>query len=71
MVREVYQAIGDEYADEVMTAPSTPDEWRKLADGIYSRVAAIDGKHVAIRKPRLSGSLYDSYKSFLVSSCWL
>ena len=52
MVREVYQAIGDEYADEVMTAPSTPDEWRKLADGIYSRwnfphcVAAIDGKHM-------------------------
>ena len=67
MVRGVCQAICDEYADKVMPAPLTPDEWRKLADGFYNRwnpppphcVAAIDG------------SLYYNYKSFLVSSCWL
>lgn len=70
VVREVCQAICEEYADEVMTAPSTPDGWRQLSDGFYWRwnfphcVAAIDGKHVAIRKPPLSGSLYYNYKGF-------
>ena len=70
VVREVCQAICDEYADEVMTAPSNPDAWRQLACGFYKRwnfphcVAAIDGKHVAIRKPPLSGSLYYNYKGF-------
>ncbi|XP_072171989.1 uncharacterized protein [Diadema setosum] len=68
VVREVCQAIYDEYADEVMAASSTPDGWRQLAGGFYNRyphcVAAIDGKHVAIRKPPLSGSLYYNYKGF-------
>ncbi|XP_048755473.2 uncharacterized protein LOC125666342 [Ostrea edulis] len=70
VVREVCQAICEEYADEVMTAPSTPDGWRQLSDGFYWRwnfphcLAAIDGKHVAIRKPPLSGSLYYNYKGF-------
>ena len=78
IVWDVCQAICDEYADAVMTVPPTPDDWRKLADGFYNRwsfphcVAAIDGKHVAIRKPPLSGSLHYNYKSFLVSSCvWI
>ncbi|XP_072171472.1 uncharacterized protein [Diadema setosum] len=70
VAREVCQAICDEYADEVMTAPSTPDGWKQLAGGFYKRwnfphcVAAIDGKHVPIRKPPLSGSLCCNYKGF-------
>ncbi|XP_072171959.1 uncharacterized protein [Diadema setosum] len=73
VAREACQAICDEYADEVMTAPSTPDGWKQLAGGgFYKRwnfphcVAAIDGKHVTIRKPPLSGSLCCNYKGFLV-----
>ena len=64
VVWEVCQTICEEYADEVMASPSNQDGWRQLDDGLYRRcnfphcVAAIDGKHVAIRKPPLSGSLY-------------
>ncbi|XP_052242474.1 putative nuclease HARBI1 [Dreissena polymorpha] len=70
LVRDVCHATCDEYVDEVMTAPSTPEEWRQLADGFLKNwnfsncVAAIDGKHIAIRKPASSGSLYYNYKGF-------
>ena len=56
--------------DEVMTAPSTPEEWKELADGFLKKwnfpncVADIDGKDIAIRKPNSSGSLYYNYKGF-------
>lgn len=68
VVREVCQAICDEYIDEVMTAPATSEEWKQLADGFFKKwnfpncVAAIDGKHIAIRKPASSSSLYYNYK---------
>ncbi|XP_072175191.1 uncharacterized protein [Diadema setosum] len=78
VAREVCQAICDEYADEVMTTPSTPDGWKQLAGGFYKRwnfphcVAAIDGKHVVIRKPPLSGLLCCNYNSgFFSIICWL
>ncbi|KAH3851708.1 hypothetical protein DPMN_094192 [Dreissena polymorpha] len=32
VVRDVCHAICGEYVDEVMTAPSTPEQWRQLAN---------------------------------------
>ncbi|XP_052225019.1 uncharacterized protein LOC127840646 [Dreissena polymorpha] len=70
VVRDVCHAICEEYVDGVMTAPSTPEDWRQLADGflknwnISNCVAAIDGTHIDIRKPASSGSLYHNYKDF-------
>ena len=67
VVREVCQAICDECADEVMTFPSNQDGRWQL-DGFYRRwnsphcVAAINGTHVAIRKPPLYGSLYNNLR---------
>ncbi|XP_038056501.1 protein ALP1-like [Patiria miniata] len=51
-----------------MVAPSTPDEWRKISKGFEERwnfpncCGAIDGKHVVIQCPALSGSTFFNYK---------
>ena len=37
VVREVCQAIIDEYVDEVLVCPSTPDGWRAIADKFFQR----------------------------------
>ncbi|XP_052218322.1 uncharacterized protein LOC127835941 [Dreissena polymorpha] len=68
VIRDVCHAICEEYVNGVMTPLSTPEEWRQLADGFPKNwnfsncVAAIDGTHIAIRKPASSGSLYYKYK---------
>ena len=70
LVIEVCQAIIDEYSAEVMQCPVTPEAWKEVANGFYNRwnfphcVGAIDGKHVAIRCPAKSGSLFYNYKGF-------
>ena len=68
-VREVCQALIDEYNDECIQCPTTAAEWREISEAFGSRwnvphaCAAFDGKHVACRRPRNSGSLYFNYKS--------
>lgn len=50
--------------------PTTTEEWKKIADDFYYRwnfpncLGALDGKHVAIRKPPGSESFYYNYKKF-------
>ncbi len=69
-VPEVCQAIIDEYGDEVMAVPRTPADWKRISDKFSSRwnfhhcLGAIDGKHVALRCPKNSGSDYWNYKHF-------
>ena len=70
VVRDVCEAIFQEYSEEVLSCPTTPEEWRPLAEEFKNRwqfphvVGAIDGKHVAIRCPKNAGSLYYNYKGF-------
>ncbi|XP_014671429.1 PREDICTED: uncharacterized protein LOC106812148 [Priapulus caudatus] len=70
LVREVCQAIIDEYLDELMNCPNTPDGWRAIADQFFQKsnfphtCGALDGKHVACRSPPKSGSMYYNYKGF-------
>ena len=70
-VPQVCRAITAEYKDVVFQTPTTPAEWRRVADRFGERwnlhhcCGAIDGKHVAIKKPKNSGTLY--YKYILLS----
>jgi hypothetical protein len=70
IVREVTQALVDEYKGEAVVTPKNPEEWKAVADQYASRwnfhhsVGALDGKHVRIRCPPRGGSLYFNYKKF-------
>ena len=70
VVREVCQAIVDQFWDEFIVTPSTEVQWRAIADAFRLRwnchhaLGAIDGKHVAIQKPPHAGSEFYNYKKF-------
>ena len=70
IVKEVAQAIVDEYREEVFEFPNTPDKWREVARRFGSRwdfhhvCGALDGKHIAIRAPSNSGTVFHNYKGF-------
>nr|XP_034319421.1 putative nuclease HARBI1 [Crassostrea gigas] len=69
-IPEVCQAIIDEYQNEVFAFPTNQEEWREVAQkfgerwNFYHTCGALDGKHVAIRNPCRSGTLYYNYKGF-------
>ena len=70
VVREVCKAIVEEYGPEVVKTPTTPEEWMLVADQFERRwniphtIGSLDGKHVAIKRPTCSGSVYFNYKGF-------
>ena len=68
-IPEVCDAIFSEYQDELLTFPTTPDQWKEKATQFSRRnfhhtIGALDGRHVAIRCPPDSGSRYYNYKGF-------
>ncbi|XP_783499.1 putative nuclease HARBI1 [Strongylocentrotus purpuratus] len=70
IVREVCTAIIEEYGDELVKCPTSPQEWKAVAHGFEDRwnsphtIGALDGKHVAIKCPKDSGSIFYNYKGF-------
>ena len=75
-IPEVCDAIVEEYAQEVFRTPTTTDGWREIAQGFQDKwnfphaCGALDGKHVAIRKPKHSGSIHYNYKGYSALSSW-
>ena len=67
IVREVSTAIVEEYGDEVVRCPTSPQEWKAGAQGFEDRwnsphaICALDDKHVAIKCPEDSGSIFYKY----------
>ncbi len=70
IIYDVCEAIFGEYADEVVSCPTTVAEFRPVARMFGDRwqfhhaIGALDGKHVAIQCPKNGGSLYFNYKKF-------
>lgn len=70
IIPETCEAIIAEYADEVMRCPRTADQWKAVSDqfatrwNFFNTVGALDGKHIAIKCPPNSGSVYYNYKGF-------
>ena len=64
--RAIYQVL---YKDYLQT-PSSTEDWLKVAKGFHNNwnfphtLGAIDGKHIRIKCPRNSGSLFYNYKKF-------
>ena len=66
----VCQALIDCYKQDTLQCPTTPEGWKEVA-AAFSRkwnynncLGALDGKHVAMKKPAGAGSVYFNYKKF-------
>ena len=72
IIREVSKAIIQVYGieEQVIMPPMTTEGWlaveRKFSRrwNFHHTLGALDGKHIPIRKPGKSGSLYYNYKGF-------
>ena len=65
---EICDAIIRAYQDELMTYPTSPEDWLEV-ESVFRRrwniphaLVALDGKHIPIRCPRWVDSLYNNYK---------
>ena len=69
IIPEVCSAIWETMQDTYMKMPQTEDEWKEISREFTEKwnyphcVGAIDGKHIVIKAPINSGSLYFNYKS--------
>ncbi|XP_068237595.1 uncharacterized protein [Palaemon carinicauda] len=69
-IPEVCKAVIAVYKDEVLCCPKTEEAWKEVAPRLsfkwnyYNCLGAVDGKHIAIKKPRNAGSYYYYYKGF-------
>lgn len=78
IVKEVCQVLWTVLSKEYLKPPSTTTEWYRIAENFEDRwqfpncLGAIDGKHVNVKAPANSGSLYFNYKkdfSIVLMAC--
>ena len=61
-IPQVCKAILKEFQQEYLVCPTDPEDWTKIEERFRNRwnvphaVGALDGKHIAIKKPKKSGS---------------
>ena len=70
IIKETCEAIWDVLHETYLRPPRTPEEWKRIAQEFENMwnlphcIDAIDGKHIAIKSPLNSGSLYFNYKGY-------
>lgn len=79
IIRETCVAIYSALAPIYMKAPSSSNEWLEIAKGFEETwnlphvIGALDGKHIRVKCPAGSGTLYHNYKGFfsivLLAAC--
>ena len=76
-VPQVCKVILKEFQQEYLVCPIDPEDWKKSEERFRNRwnvphaVSALDGKHIAIKKPKKSGSEYFNYKGYFSLLFWL
>ena len=69
-IAEICKAIYTALKDRYLKSPSTEDDWKAIAakfEEVWNFphvLVAIDGKHIRIECPKLTGTFYHSYKEF-------
>ena len=68
-VPKVCRAILAEFQDKFLCCCGSPEKWKRVEKfrtrwNVPNAVGAIDGKHLAMKKPKKSGSDYYNYKGF-------
>ena len=68
---QVCKAILKEFQHEYLMSPTDPEDWKKIEERFRNRwnipphaVGALNGKHIAIKKPKKSDSEYFNYKGY-------
>ena len=68
---QVCKAILKEFQQEYLIYSTDPEDWKKIEERFRNRwnvshaVSALDGKRIAIKKPKKSGSEYFNYKGYI------
>ena len=68
IIDETCAEICNALADDYISPPKSPQDWKNLADAFEKNwnfphcIGALDGKHVVIQAPANTGSLYFNYK---------
>ena len=69
-VPKVCKAILEEFEQEYLICLTDPEEWRSIEQKFRNRwnvthvVGVLDGKHIAMKIPKASGSEYFNYKGY-------
>ena len=70
LIPETCKAIYRVLAPDYFKYPTSPQEWKEIADGFQTKwqfpncVGSLDGKHIRLRPPAHSGSVFFNYKHF-------
>ena len=69
-LRHLSTALLQEFQHECLICPTDPEDWKSTEEKFRNRwnvlhaVGALDGKHIALKKPKQSGSEYFKYKGY-------